>query len=385
MTRRNLPYTIAIAATIASIGAGEARSAGRTDSSRDLTNATSLYHGNARRIHSSSHETTLAGVQSDDLAAGAETWPSGITSPFRRGLALFQKSFAPSNGLRPEFNATSCASCHNRPSTGGSGSDSDVVEWVYQGVQDSLGTPGVHFRLDVKGNAIALMSTTTVRRRPPALFGIGLLEAIPDKELRSRSDPFDDDHDGISGRLPTRFGCVGRLGWQSTTCDIESFVVWALSNELGILSAPKRRSEISDEDLSALVAYVRQLPAPAAAASSEGIEIFERVLCAKCHGPLTGMARQDGIAVPVRAYTDLLLHEMGSDKRDGERDSRTEFRTPPLWGIAATGPPYLHDGSAKTLEDAIVRHDGEGARSRQLYSALPADQKQALLRFVATR
>src|SRR6266542_567608 len=270
-----------------------------------------------------------------------------LAGQFERGSVLFRKTFTPSNGLGPEFNGTSCASCHNTPTMGGSGGAHAVVDWVYQGADDQLGSPGVRFRLDANGNTIPLISTTTVRRRPPTLFGIGLLGTIPDEELRSRNDPFDDDHDGISGRLPTRFGCVARFGWQSTTCDIDSFVVWALSNELGILSTPKRRREISDDDLAALVAYVRQLPAPPSAASSEGSEIFERVLCAKCHIPFTGTARQNGRAFPVRAYTDLLLHEMGSGKRDGERASRTEFRTPPLWGVGTTGPAYLHDGSAK--------------------------------------
>jgi len=312
-----------------------------------------------------------------------EKWRESAT--LERGLALFRRTFIPSTGLGPEFNATSCASCHNTPTTGGSGGAHAFVDWVYQGTDDRLGSAGVRFRLDANGNTVPLISTPTFRRRPPALFGVGLLEAIPDRELRSRSDPLDDDHEGVSGRLPERFGCVGRFGWQSTACDIESFVVWALSNELGIISAPKRRREISDEDLSALVTYVRQLPPPAAATSSQGSEIFERVMCAECHRPVTGMARQDGTALPVRAYTDLLLHEMGNGPREGERDWRSEFRTPPLWGIATTGPPYLHDGSAKTLEDAIVRHDGEAAMSRRLYDALPADQKQTLLRFVSTR
>lgn len=315
----------------------------------------------------------------------AQTSPIDPMVAFRRGLALFQKSFAASNGLGPEFNATSCASCHNTPSTGGSGGDSALVDWVYQGAQDPLGTPGVRFRLDAHGHAITLDLTATVRRRPPALFGIGLLEAIPDKELRSRSDPFDHDHDGISGRLPTRFGCVGRLGWQSTTCDIDSFVVWALSNELGILSAPKRRSEISDEDLSDLIAYVRGLAPPPVPTSDDAADVFDQALCSSCHVPVTGGAEVAGARVPVRAYTDLLLHELGNGPREGERDSRTEFRTPPLWGIAVTGPPYLHDGSAKSIEDAILRHGGEAHRSRERYVALCQTAKDALLRFVRTR
>ena len=168
-------------------------------------------------------------------------------------------------------------------------------------------------------------------------------------------------------------------------CDLESFVIWALSEELGIVTAPKRRREISDDDVADLVAYVRRLPPPAGTRTSDDDELFERVLCSRCHVPVTGVAQTAGTEVPVRAYTDLLLHELGGGQREGERDSRKEFRTPPLWGTGATGPPYLHDGSAKTLEHAILRHGGEASESRDRYIALTKYARQRLLRFVATR
>jgi CxxC motif-containing protein (DUF1111 family) len=301
------------------------------------------------------------------------------------GRDLFTKSFKLEDGLGPDYNAPSCVTCHKTPGPGGSGGDDASVDWIYQGAQDALGSPGVRFRLDANGRVSTTFRRASVLRRPPPLFGIGELEAIADEELRRRSDPFDADGDGISGRLPLRQGCVGRLGWQSTTCDIESFVIWALSEELGILTAPERRREISEDDVAVLVAYVRQLPPPKSVGSSAGDKLFDRVLCSSCHVPVTGVARTGGTAMPVRAYTDLLLHEMGTGPRAGERDSRTEFRTPPLWGIAATGPPYLHDGSAKTLEDAILRHGGEATDSRDRYVALTRRLKQELLQFVATR
>jgi di-heme oxidoreductase (putative peroxidase) len=68
---------------------------------------------------------------------------------------------------------------------------------------------------------------------------------------------------------------------------------------------------------------------------------------------VTGVATISGKEHEVKAYTDLLLHEMGSAPRTGEGDSRNEFRTSALWGVIATGP-YLHDGSAATLEQAIL-------------------------------
>jgi CxxC motif-containing protein (DUF1111 family) len=79
---------------------------------------------------------------------------------------------------------------------------------------------------------------------------------------------------------------------------------------------------------------------------------------------------------------------MGPALADGiaEGDaSGQEFRTPPLWGIARTGPPYLHDGRARTIDDAIIAHDGEGARAAAAYKHLPMIDRQALLRFVTSR
>ena len=60
-----------------------------------------------------------------------------------------------------------------------------------------------------------------------------------------------------------------------------------------------------------------------------------------------------------------------------------EIRTPPLWGISLT-PPYMHDGRSFSIDDAIDRHDAEGARSREAYGALTAEEKADLLAFLAS-
>jgi CxxC motif-containing protein (DUF1111 family) len=303
-----------------------------------------------------------------------------------RGLTLFEKSFTVREGLGPQFNAISCASCHDAPVVGGSGQNADkLVNWMYDDDSDALGAPEQRFALTPIGATIRIPSTTKARRKPPSLFGLGQLEAIPVEDLRSHSDAFDANHDGISGRLPWRDDCFGRFGWQSSVCDIRTFVEGALSRELGIVTGPRSRREISKTDVLDLVAYVRGLAPPRSAGSHDGVELFERALCSKCHTPVTGVARLAVEQFEVRAYTDLLVHEMGSGRRTGEWDSRTEFRTPALWGIASTGPPYLHDGSAATLEKAIMGHAGEATDSRRLFSTLNRTEKLQLLRFVSTR
>jgi CxxC motif-containing protein (DUF1111 family) len=84
-------------------------------------------------------------------------------------------------------------------------------------------------------------------------------------------------------------------------------------------------------------------------------------------------------------YSDLLLHDMGS-LGDGIAQAGAtgrEIKTPPLWGVRATGP-YLHDGRATTIDAAIRAHDGEGAIARDRYVRMPAALRQSLVDFLGT-
>ena len=61
-----------------------------------------------------------------------------------------------------------------------------------------------------------------------------------------------------------------------------------------------------------------------------------------------------------------------------------EMRTAPLWGLHFVSPGnLLHDGRATSVEDAILRHDGQGAAARVAFSALPPGHKNNLLAFLA--
>ena len=118
--------------------------------------------------------------------------------------------------------------------------------------------------------------------------------------------------------------------------------------------------------------------------------MFESAGCATCHQPALGDV--DGI------YSDLLLHDMGpglSDsgsyygitRPDSSSDGvkQQEWRTPPLWGFRDSGP-YLHDGRAKNLEEAVALHGGEAAKSAQRFFKLIPDERlrvQAFLRSLA--
>ena len=338
----------------------------------------------------------LAAATTALLLAGGTVFSAGEGDPADRALpaarvandgrSLFTKSFTPAEGLGPEFNAVSCAFCHDTPAVGGTGTRHDtLVSWVFAGAADMLGGPAQRLALVPSGATIRTSPRTAERRKPPALFGLGYLESIPLQTLRLRSDAGDADRDGISGRLPWRDACFGRFGWQSSVCDIHTFVTGALSGELGIDALPPSRREISPEDIDDLAEYVRSLPPPPAAESNAGSDVFDRVGCSTCHTPVSGVVTLRGKRSEVSAYTDLLVHQMGAGPRHEANGSRSEFRTAPLWGIASTGPPYWHDGSATTLEQAIRRHAGEAEEARRAFMALSRAEYDRLLAFVRSR
>jgi CxxC motif-containing protein (DUF1111 family) len=157
--------------------------------------------------------------------------------------------------------------------------------------------------------------------------------------------------------------------------------------------------DLKQEECDALVAYVGNLPAPTGKSParlqeskpvSEGRSLFEGAGCATCHQARLGDI--DGI------YSDLLLHEMGPALSDSggyygtsEPNSSTngvksqEWRTPPLWGFRDSGP-YLHDGRAENLEEAVALHGGEATNSaKRFFKLLPAERLrvQAFLRSLA--
>jgi len=155
---------------------------------------------------------------------------------------------------------------------------------------------------------------------------------------------------------------------------------------------PAPEPEIGARGLELADAFVRLLAPPAPLKQSgearRGRDVFARVGCAGCHVPTL---RTGDNPIPalrhkeVAAYTDLLLHDMGTDLADICLGLATpsEFRTEPLMGMRLA-THFLHDDRAKTPEQAIELHAGEGARARDLFKALPAPDQAALLAFLKT-
>ncbi|MEZ4463895.1 MAG: di-heme oxidoredictase family protein [bacterium] len=363
---------------------------------------------------------------------------------FERGLEVATRRFAPAEGLGPRFNLVSCAGCHEKPLPGGAAGhyrdfyiaavtlpDGSYIpaQGTMSGVLDSFfAEGGPRPRPEEAANTFGL-------RNPIPFFGVGLLAELPEEAILKYADPDDADGDGISGRPNYDRGFVGRFGMKSQTVSIEGFIRGPLNNHLGLTTDPLTPDqqarlpvpsvaaeaeeavlreglaegpvtsvtfhqaaapaspltddddvpdpELSGEDLFDLVAFSMLLAAPKpedpTPETERGRATFGRIGCAACHVPTLVGPRG---ALPV--YSDLLLHDMGESLADGIQmgvATGSEFRTAPLWGVAATAP-YLHDGRAMTLGAAIELHDGEGKRSRDAYVALGEAERAEVLAFL---
>jgi CxxC motif-containing protein (DUF1111 family) len=263
-------------------------------------------------------------------------------------------------------------------------------------------------------------------RNTPSLFGLGQIDGISQKSLVQLSIDQHALYPEVSGKVAPH---GGKFGWRGQTSSVKNFVLGACANELGLqtrgfpqpkdpaeFTEPEQQNfgvehtaksiDMTDEEISALVWFVNELPPPAevSPASAEerydlaqGKSHFASVRCDGCH-----VKQIDNV---VGIYSDLLLHNMGEKLNDpaalappsgsrglsqyyGTGESllvsngrKQEWRTPPLWGIRDSAP-YLHDGSAATIEDAILAHGGEAAKSLQSFEALTPRQRRELIFFV---
>src|SRR5881396_311380 len=351
---------------------------------------------------------------------------------FEVGRVVFQTEFTPETGLGPLFNAVGCGSCHEEPVVGGGGSNAeeggedievhatafhagsetaqcnDLAAVGGQVIQKQL-TPAYSEYTHLTSEPIPAAATDSGHRTTPDLFGFGLLDAVPDGEILALADPDDRNGDGISGR-PNRTadGRLGRFGRKAQAATLREFNIDAFVMEMGVTNPgnqteqtiageplapgidPVPEPEIGAAQLAAADAFVRFLAppprGPLSFAAARGALLFRSVGCASCHVPalVTGANPNPALRFKVvRAFTDLLLHDMGPDLADiclGQA-LPAEFRTEPLMGLRFKSA-FLHDGRATTVEQAIDFHGGEAQASRDRFAGLPAGERAAIVRFL---
>lgn len=358
------------------------------------------------------------------------------------------------DGLGPLFNASSCDACHNE-GAGGQGlskdgiapaalviqlrrsstantTDSDRGDPVYGQVLNTSALAGFepeavarvhyedrrghfpdgaswilhapHYELsDLRYGALSPDTAIKPRLAPP-LFGVGLLQQVPDAALVERAQ-------ASGGRLPRRSKYadhrLGRFGWESATATIEEQTAVAMAREMGLTSAlidhddctaaqsacrhaPSGGSpEVSPQFMAALLDFQKFLAVPRTKTSAtDASALFAAVGCEACHRKQLPVVDVPNIT-SISAYTDLLLHDLGPDLADRDASGRVlpaAWRTAPLWGLghAARRPlTLLHDGRARSIEEAILWHGGEADSARTRFEQLVASERTRLLDWLA--
>lgn len=251
-------------------------------------------------------------------------------------------------------------------------------------------------------------------RLTPALVGLGLLEAVAESTILALADPNDANQDGISGRIQTVIdpengqSRLGRFTGKAGQARVSHQIAQALNHDMGVTTAilpvldgeaSGAAPELAAADLDDLSRYVSLLGVGARrdladVQALQGEILFASASCVQCHTPvLTTSPRHPMTELrnqTIRPYTDLLLHDMGPGLADnmGEASAAgSEWRTAPLWNIGLTarvsgGEAYLHDGRARSIEEAILWHGGEAEASKQAFLGMSAADRAALVRFI---
>jgi CxxC motif-containing protein (DUF1111 family) len=330
----------------------------------------------------------------------------------KQGAKLFLADFAPEQGLGPLFNQRSCVVCHGIPTAGGMGWDGLGIVYRVGRIEDGsfdplLGAGGPVARdhsiaelgvaCDLEVGPPAAANLISVRNAPP-LYGLGLIDRIPDAVIRAGAAA-----SATKGRLNIVRDAlgnerVGRFGWKADTATLEQFVGEAFRNELGITNpiAPTdlvspdsgcggQASAKVDDDGSvvrAVTAYIGSmppLPSKVGPQHRAGQLLFSTIGCAACHTPTLS---SNGADIPL--YSDLLLHDLGPAMDDhvvqGEATGK-DWRTTPLWGLGMRAR-LLHDGRATNVPDAILAHDGEAAAATDAFRQLTWHERASLLAFL---
>lgn len=330
-----------------------------------------------------------------------------LTGPELSAFLEFKEAFEEvedvADGLGPRFNLDSCAGCHSYPATGGTSGPvnpqiavatkagaRNAIPWFLDEAgpirearrlktPDSTPDGGVVPLFVISGRSDSKPCALTqpdfsdhanfVFRIPTPVFGMGLIEAIPDRVLRDNlnRDVPRKKALGIRGRLNSPLGgrlntsgndgTVTRFGWKAQNESALIFAGEAYNVEMGISNDmfPQEREErcvwnpTPDDRFDAnlndaggvlgFAVFMRFLdqPRPAKATSSAvaGRSVFDAVGCALCHTPALKTGKSSTAALSekwVNLYSDLALHRMGTGLADGVTQGQAgpdEFRTAP--------------------------------------------------------
>lgn len=342
-------------------------------------------------------------------------------------VAFNDDIFTSQTGLGSIFVATSCGSCH-----AGDGKGHPFTTLTRFGQIDSTGNQFLHLGgPQLQNRALPGYTPEQIpsgasfsKFTPPANTGLGFLELVSDADILAMADPTDTNGDGISGvpnwiSLPSFIDpnpnaiiqngkYIHRFGKKAAAHNLLHQTVNAYNQDIGITSTFEPKDvysglnidpEVSDVTVHNVVFYLQTLKAPIQRNQNDpdviqGKNLFIQTGCESCHKQTlkTGVSPVASLSNKTfHPYTDLLLHDMGPGLDDGytEGSAKTsEWRTPPLWGLGLSpnsqGGQYflLHDGRAKSIEEAIQLHGGEAQQSKEKFQQLSVQDKNNLIKFL---
>jgi len=287
----------------------------------------------------------------------------------------------------------------------------EVVANAYYEPSNTDGLQRSMLKLHLLHGTLDKDSHVALHRALP-LVGLGLIEQIPTAQIIAHADENDSNADGISGRAnwvynpETNRNELGRFTWKAAASTVKMQVANAAINDMGLTSPLYRSENCTNKErdclvhngskepfdlpmrrLDAITFYLSHLKVPKSVVNTKaGKKLFRQLGCAQCHhDSFTTTA-----GIEIAPYSDFLLHDMGKALSDGHtnfRASAQEFRTPPLWSLVITKRirgeyALLHDGRARSVDEAIRWHGGEAAASNAHYQALREEQKKALAQFL---
>ncbi|HEX2592783.1 MAG TPA: di-heme oxidoredictase family protein [Rhizomicrobium sp.] len=343
---------------------------------------------------------------------------------FNRAWVAAPASTTADDGLGPLFNARTCAACHGAQSgqVVRLGSHAGQGDPVYGAQIQTSSLPALtpEARIDLDWDRATDLRKPRIRlaalafgplaadtqlglRRAPALEGAAALASVPDSEIHALAAK---SAHGRIASLTNEKGepAIGRLGWKAVSPDLDYQVAIALSRDMGLStsrlpgdsgdgtrsepgwSAAPAHFEVPDVSRALLVFYLKSIAAPQGPQpNGPGYDAFVRSGCAECHASLHDASGRD-----LHAYSDLLLHDMGRGLDDGIAEGAaqsSEWRTAPLWNLrgALESGGLLHDGRARSIDEAVRWHGGEADASRRRYARLAPDERAQLIAFLLPR
>lgn len=387
-------------------------------------------------------------------------------------------------GVGPTFNENSCAACHpangraRAPQDGGEVAGGALLRLSVPGVTaqgaplphphygDQFQNRGVKDRVPREGRATVRYEpvrrtladgevvtlrrpvvsfvelgfgelgsdTMTSLRVPPALAGLGLLEAVSEEALLDlRPAQAAQGMEGTPNRvwdIETGKAVLGRFGWKANQPNLRQQIAAALHGDIGATSelfpaenCPAVQKEcfkgptatgcngghsgcqdanyweVLPSRLRNTTLYLQALAVPARRNAADAVvmrgeALFREARCDVCHAPSLRTGDKAAIAAAagqsIHPYSDLMLHDMGEDLADHRPDylaSGQQWRTPPLWALGLQQVvnghlELLHDGRARGFAEAILWHGGQAQPARDAFMRMPRADRDALVRFL---